>query len=301
MQGAVLIRHESKNVAFCRFYCYNSYMHHPNKRILLIFILIFISVSFVFAQRVPSVGVVTFEASGSGASPTDAFNLTAKIISEFNSWGTLNVIQGTAGAEYIIKGSLSRLGNDFTLTATTADASGRVLNEYSEKAQNVNNISIPSFCAKAVERVPLPNYLLGTWQSTLNMPDGPVVCIIEFKSDRKTVIVERYDTWEHKQQNALRYEGFGTGTYSYRGYANRVINAGGRQARIDAVVGINLTLEETLPAQTSVNLSNLNLEFNAEKTSFVIVSNMMPCGRNFDGPSVYHSEVLGFSQFVKIR
>jgi len=276
-------------------------MYHLNKRILVIFLLIFITINLVYAQRMPSVGIVTFESGSSGASPSDAASLTNKAVSEFSSWGTLNIIQGTAGAEFVIKGKLSRLGNEFTLTATTSDASGRVLNEYSEKASNVNNISIPSFCAKAVERVPLPNYLLGTWQSTLNMPDGPVVCIIEFKSDRRTAVVERYDTWEHKQQNALRYEGYGTGTYSYRGYANRVITAGGRQARIDAVVSINLVLEETLPAQTSVNLSNLNLEFNADKTSFVIVSNMMPCGRNFDGPSVYHSEVLGFSQFVKIR
>ena len=274
-------------------------MYHLNKKILLVFLFLFASLSVVFAQRIPSVGVAAFEASG--VSPADASSLYNKVTAELNSWGTLNVIQGTDGAEFVIKGSLSRLGNVLTLSATTSDASGRVLNEYNEQSQNVNNISIPSFCAKAVERVPLPNYLLGTWQSTLNMPDGPVVCIIEFKSDRRTAIVERYDTWEHKQRNALRYEGFGTGTYSYRGYANRVINTGGRQARIDAVVSINLTLEETLPAQTSVNLSNLNLEFNADRTSFTIVNNMMPCGRNFDGPSVYHSEVLGFSQFVKIK
>jgi len=276
-------------------------MYHNSIKFFLVFLLLFVSLNFAFAQRMPSVGIVAFEASTSGASPTDAFNLTNKATAEFNSWGTLNIIQGTTGAEYIVKGSLSRLGNEFTLSAVTTDASGRVLNEYNEKANNVNNISIASFCAKAVERVPLPNYLLGTWQSTLNMPDGPVICIIEFKSDRRTAIVERYDTWEHKQQNALRYEGFGSGTYSYRGYANRTINVSGRQARIDAVVSINLALEETLPAQTSVSLSNLNLEFNADRTSFTIVSNMMPCGRNFDGPSVYHSAVLGFSQFSKIR
>jgi hypothetical protein len=271
------------------------------KRYFLVLLLLFVLLSFAFAQKMPSVGVVAFEVTGTGISSADAAGLTGKAVTEFQSWGTLNVIQGTAGAEYIIKGSISRTGNNITLTAATSDSSGRVLNEYSEQSQSVNNISIPSFCAKAVERVPLPNYLLGTWQSTLNMPDGPVICIIEFKSDRRTVIVERYDTWEHRQQNALRYEGFGSGTYSYRGYANRVISVSGRQARIDAVVAINLTLEETLPAQTAVSLSNLNLEFNADRTSFVIVSNMMPCGRNFDGPSVYPSADLGFFQFVKIR
>jgi len=270
-------------------------------RFYLVILLLFFSLNTVYAQRMPSVGVEAVGVGSTGVSAVDAAGLTGRIVDELNSWGTLNVIQGTSSAEFIIKGSLSRIGNLVTLSAVTTDASGRVLNEYTEQANNASGISVSSFCAKAVERVPLPNYLLGTWQSTLNMPDGPVVCIIEFKSDRRSVVVERYDTWEHKQRNALRYEGFGTGTYSYRGFANRVINTGGRQIRVDAVIGINLTLEETLPAQTSVNMSNLNLEFNADKTSFTIVNNMLLCGRNYDGPSVYHSEVLGFSQFVKIR
>jgi hypothetical protein len=132
------------------------------------------------------------------------------------------------------------------------------------------------------------------------MPDGPVVCIIEFRSDR-SVRVERYDTWEHRQQNALRYEGFGTGTYTYAGFANRIVNVGARQIRIDATISVNLSLEETLPDQTSVNQAGIHLVFNGDRTSFEIVNGMLPCGRNFDGPSVFHSEVLGFTQFTKIR
>ena len=275
-------------------------MYQCVKRYLFVFFLIIASTSFVFAQRMPVVGIRTIETTGSGVTATDAFNLYNKIIEELNSWGTLRVVQGTEGVEYIIQGTLSRQGNNFVLTAATTDAGGRVLNEYNEQGRAINDVSIPSFCAKAVERVPLPNYLLGTWQSTINMPDGPVVCIIEFRTGG-VVRVERYDTWEHRQNNALRYEGFGTGNYFYRGYANRVITVSSVQVRVDAVVNINLALEETLPDQTSVNVSNLNLIFNGDRTSFEIANGMLPCGRNFDGPSVYHSAVLGFSQFVKIR
>jgi len=271
------------------------------KRNLVVFILIFTSFCAVYAQRVPVVGIITFETVGGGVTAADAVNITNRIISEFNSWGTLSVVQGTAGAEYVIRGTLSRQGNNFVLSASTSDAnSGRVLNEYNEQSRALNDISVPMFCAKAVERVPLPNYLLGTWQSTINMPDGPVVCIIEFKSDR-SVVVERYDTWEHRQQNSLRYEGYGTGTYSYLGFANRTVTVGGQQVRIDATISVNLSLEETLPDQTSVQQSGLHVVFNANRSSFQIVNGTFPCGRNFDGPSVYHSSVLGFSQFVKIR
>jgi len=60
-------------------------------------------------------------------------------------------------------------------------------------------------------------------------------------------------------------------------------------------------LEETLPDQASVNRSGLHLVFNGDRTTFEIVNGMLPCGRNFDGTAVYHSAVLGFSQFRKIR
>jgi len=275
-------------------------MYHENRRILLTFLLIFLSIGVIYAQRVPSVGVVNFDVGG-GANPSDAAGLTNRIVSELTSWGTLRVVQGTDGVEFIIRGTLSRQGNTVVLSGRTIDAATeKVLNEFREQAANVGALSVPVFCAKAVERVPLPNYLLGTWQSTINLPDGPVVCIMEFRSDR-SVRVERYDTWEHKLQNALRYEGYGTGTYSYAGFANRVINISSRQVRIDANFSVNLTLEETLPDQTAVNQSGMSIVFNDNKTAFEIVNNMLPCGRNFDGPSVYHSAVLGFSNFTKIR
>ncbi|MCL2801924.1 MAG: hypothetical protein FWD28_09235 [Treponema sp.] len=270
------------------------------KRKALFFIFFAVSMSFIYAQRIPVVGVAAVETAGGGVTAADATNLTNRIVAEFNTWGTITVVQGDSGAEFVVRASISRQGNNFVLSARTFDANNRVLNEYNEQARTLNEISISNFCAKAAERVPLPNYLLGTWQSTLNMPDGPVVCIIEFRADR-SVRVERYDTWEHKQQNALRYEGYGTGTYTYMGFANRVLSIGGQQVRVDATVGVSLTLEETLPAQTSVQQTGLHLVFNANRTSFDIINGILPCGRNFDGPSVYRSEILGFSQFVKIR
>ena len=271
------------------------------KRKCLVFILLIASFCAVYAQRIPAVGIIAFDAGSSSVSAADATNITNRVIAEFRSWGTLSITQGAGGAEYIIRGSLTRVNSNYVLTATTVNASsGQVLNEYSEQGRTVNDISVFSFCSKATARVPLPNYLAGTWQSTINMPDGPVVCIIEFRANR-TVMVERFDTWEHKENNALRYEGYGEGTYSYAGYAQRVVTVNQQQIRIDAVASVNLTLEETLPEQATVNTSGLNLVFNADKTSFEIINGSLLCGRNYDGASVYPSAVIGFSRFTKIR
>ncbi len=254
----------------------------------------------VYAQRVPVVGVAAFDIAGGGVTAADAASITNKVISELNSWGTLSVVD-PSGAEYIIRGTLSKSGGKYVVSASTLSAGNkRTLNEYFEQGNTVNGISITTLCAKAVERVPLPNYLLGTWQSTINMPDGPVVCIVEFKSDR-SARVERFDTWEHKQNNALRYEGYGKGDYSYAGYANRIITVNSRQIRIDAVINVNLELEETVSEQTKVDIKGISIVFNADKTTFEIVNGSLLCGRNFDGPSVYPAAVIGFSQFIKIR
>jgi len=271
-----------------------------NKK-LVFFLFVIISFYPVYAQRVPVVAVLPFEAAGLAVSAADAQRLSGRVISEMSSWGTLEITGDTSRAGYIIRGTLSRQGGFFVLAAETLNAhTGLALNDYREQASAVDGISIPLFCAHAAERIPLPNYLLGTWQSTINLPDGPVVCIIEFRSNR-TVSIERYDTWEHRQGNALRYEGFGGGSYTYTGFVNRMINVSSRQVRIDASVSVNLALEETLPEQTNVSRASLGILFNNEKTSFEIVNSTLPCGRNYDGPSVYPSEALGFTQFTKIR
>ena len=270
------------------------------KRFFLLFSLFLIVLGFAFTQQMPTVGVIELEARGAGVTSADAANITNRIINELSSWGTINVVRGIIGADYIIRGTVVRQGNNYTVAGATVNAANsQVLNEYLEHIP-VNNINVFTLCARAVERVPFPNYLLGTWQSTINMPDGPVVCIIEFKSDR-TVNVERYDTWEHRERNALRYEGYGSGNYTYIGYANRTITVNAQPIRIDATFGVTLSLEETLPDQTNVNISGLSIAFNADRTAFDIVNGTLPCGRNYDGPSVHPSEHLGFSRFTKIR
>jgi len=67
------------------------------------------------------------------------------------------------------------------------------------------------------------------------------------------------------------------------------------------MTGFNLTLEETLPEQTAVNQGSLGIQFNPDKNYFEIVNGSLPCGRNYDGPSVYPSASIGFTQFTKIK
>lgn len=271
------------------------------KRNFIVVLILFAVSTAVFAQRIPVVGILPFEAASKSVTPAELEKVTSQVVSELSSWGTLRIVQGSDEAEYIVSGTLARQGSSFIVTAVTVDAKTKqTMNETKEQPASLEGFQVLSFCTKVVEKVPFPNYMLGTWQSTINMPDGPVVCIIEFKSDR-TVKVERYDTWEHKQRNALRYEGYGTGTYAYAGYARRVMTVNSRQIQVDATVSVNLNLEETLPEQTMVSQSGLRVLFNSDKNTFEFVSGSLPCGRNFDGASVYPSATIAFTQFTKIR
>ena len=260
----------------------------------------------VFGQRLSTVGIPPFEAA-EGASAGDAAALTQQVIGELSSWGTLNIVDGAEAqsAEYIVRGKLSRQGGQFVLSAVTT-RSGRTLNESKEQAATVSGISVFSFCAQAVENVPYPNYLLGKWRSEISTPDGPVVCVMEFRSDR-SVRVEQYDTWEHKQNHALKYEGYGAGTYAYAGYARRTMNirdaqGNSRQSPVDATVSVNLTIQEALTEYAEVSLSGLRLLFNDDsRSAFELLNAGLPCGRNYDGASVYPSSALAFTRFTKIQ
>ena len=277
------------------------------KKLILTLLFLGAVISGIFAQRLSSVGILPFEAKW-GGNPADAANLTRQVIEELSSWGTLAIItDGEAErAEYVVRTELTKQGNVFILSATTSESrSRRVLNESKEQAPTVNGISIFSFCAKVVENVPYPNYLLGKWRSIINLPDSPVVCVMEFKSDR-TVVVDQYDTWEHRQHNVLKYEGFGRGTYAYAGYLRRTMTirdaqGNSRQIQVDATTSVNLNIEEALTDYTVVSQGGLRLLFDDAKNSFQIVSGGLPCGRNYDGPSVYPSERLFFTQFTKIQ
>jgi hypothetical protein len=264
----------------------------------------------VFAQRVSTVAVFPFEALGN-AVPNDAATITRQIITELNSWGTLTIVEGdqAGSADYLIRGRLSRTSAGWILTATTFEAkTERSLNTAREQAATQGELlgQIFSFCAQAVENVPLPNFLLGKWRSTINLNDGPLVCILEFKSDR-TVVVEQFDTYEHRDNSVLKYQGFGRGTYSYQGHVRRILSLKDskgvvyREAPVDGSVSISLSLEDALPKYGSVSQNRISLAFNEAKTSFEMVSAGLTCGDNFSGSAVSPQATIAYTQFIKIQ
>ena len=274
-----------------------------------IFVLIFLFAGFsVFAQgttvtRLPTVGIPPFEASGAGVSAADAGEATRLVIAELSSWGYMTILEGDRAkdGEYLIQGQISRQNNQTVLTAVTSEGkSGKNLNSSKEQAPALGDISVESFCTQVTENIPFPNYLLGRWQSTINMIDGPVTCIMEFRSDR-TVRVQQYDTWEHDGTNSLKYQGIGSGTYSYAGYRRRNVSINGRDTQADATVGINLKLEDALPKYVTVSRSSIRVLFDDSRTSFELLNAGFPCGDNYSGPSVYPSAAVSYTKFIKIQ
>ena len=272
---------------------------------------VFVSILFVtallaFAQGTPrlsTVGILPFETSGAGLSAGDAAEATRLVTAELSSWGLITILpadQARSG-EYLVQGQISRQNNQIVLTAATSETrSGRTLNTSKEQAPALGAVSMDSFCAQIAENIPFPNYLLGKWRSTIDMIDGPVTCIMEFRSDR-TVRVEQYDTWEHNGTNSLKYQGIGTGTYTYAGYLRRTVTVGDRQIQADATVSINLTLEDALPKYTSVSSGGLRVLFNDSKSAFELAAGAIPCGDNYSGPSVYPNESVFYTKFTKIQ
>ena|GEM_PF-377129 len=228
---------------------------------------------------------------------------TTRVIEELNSWRLMNLFTGdrAGSADYIINGRVSRTGNQIVLTATTVQRStGWILNSSRQAGTAINTLMVESFCEQLASYIPIPNFLLGTWQTTINLIDGPVLCIIEFLDDR-TVRVHRFDTWEHNGTNSLIYHGIGSGTYTYMGYRRRNVDLGGQQVIADATVGIDLTLEDALPAYISIDISGLRVMFDDERNNFEITYGAIPFGNNFSGSSVYPGERLFYTSFTKIQ
>lgn len=270
----------------------------------LFFVLaLFIAVFPVFAQRLPTVGIQPFEAAGSGVSARDAGEVTRLVTAELASWRTMTVFSGSeaARAEYLVRGEVSRQNGQITVTAATIDTkTGKALNTAREEAATLGAISVVSLCAKIVENVPYPNFLLGTWRSTIQMPDGPVTCVMEFRQNR-TVRVAQFDTWEHSGTTSLKYQGIGSGTYTYAGYLRRTITIERREILSDATVGISLSLEDALPKYTSVSAGGLRVLFNESRNSFELSYGGIPCGDNYTGASIYPSARVFYTQFTKIE
>ena len=279
------------------------------KKTSFIFIILLIAIPAaipVFSQtqvRLATLGILPFTVSGAGVSEADAAEATRMIINELNSWGTITVLTGDRAkeGEYLASGQVSRQNNQIVISAVTSEGrSGKALNSSREQAPTLDAVSMLSLCTKIAENVPFPNYLLGKWRSTINMADGPVVCILEFGTNR-TVKVQQFDTWEHNGSNILKYQGIGTGTYSYAGYLRRTLNIDRREVQADATVGVNLKLEDSLPKYKTVSSGGLRVLFDDSKNSFEIVYGGIPCGDNFSGASVYPSANVYYTRFTKIQ
>ena len=259
-----------------------------------------------FAQGTPrlaTVGIFPFTVSGTGVSEADAAEATRLVINELSSWGTITILSGDRAkdGEYLVRGQISRQNNQIVLTAATSEArSNRNLNNSREQAATLGAVSIGSFSAKIAENVPFPNYLLGKWRSTINMTDGPVVCILEFMSNR-TIQVQRFDTWEHNGTNILKYQGIGTGTYTYAGYLRRTMTIDNREVQADATASINLKLEDVLPKYKTIGTGGLRVLFDDSKSNFEFVYGGIPCGNNLSGTSVYPSVNVYYTRFTKIQ
>ena len=250
--------------------------------------------------RRAAVAILPFETGSTGVNEADAVSLGNQLVNELRSWDALNILTETQNSEYTVRGKLERVNNLYVLSATTYEtATNRVLNTAREQGESISALSsqIFAFAAQVTENVPFPNYLLGTWRAVIAMNDGPLTCILEFRSDR-TILVEQYDTWEHRLgTNALRYQGYGTGTYSYWGHVRRMV----RGLPVDGFVTINLKLDDALPKYSSVTYTRINYNFNEDKNVFELVGSGFGCGDNYSGSSIYPGESVAYTKFTKIR
>ena len=229
--------------------------------------------------------------------------VTAQVTAELESWRMMTIVppDRAAAADYVVRGYVNRIDDQIVLTAVTSDRrSGRVLNNSRVVGASIATISIEAFAEQIASYIPIPNFLLGTWQALLNLPDGPAIAILEFRADR-TVRVHRFDTWEHRGTDSLRYQAIGTGTYTYAGYRRRAVNMDGRQVVADATVGIILELEDALDSYTTIDVPGLRLLFDDERNNFDIVFGGIPFGDNFSGPDVFPASRVFYLDFRKIQ
>ena len=276
---------------------YNYYMKKA-----LFFSIFLLSAMAVFSQAAPRqsiVAILHFEPRGSDISAREAESLSEQLANEIRSWGALTIVNDPQGAEFLVRGYLERVDGQLILSATTYDRpTNRALNTAREQAATVAALSSQmfSFAVQVTENIPFPNYLLGKWQARIDLDDGPLTCILEFRSDR-TLIVEQFDTWEHRGEASLRYQGFGTGTYSYWGHARRAIN----EKPVDGFVSISFRLQDTLTRYSVASYNRVNLSYNESKTVFELVDGGFGCGNNYAGPSVFPGDVVAYGRFTKIN
>jgi hypothetical protein len=264
------------------------------KKVLFTGIFLLVSMT-VFSQAVPAmsrVAVLPFEAAGAGVSTEDAVSMGEQLAAELRSWGTLNLVNDPQQAQYVIRGQLERTNNQFAVSATAYYAN-RELNGAREQAATLADLSshIYLFAARITENIPLPNYLLGKWQAVLNLDDGPLTCILEFKADR-TIVVEQFDTWEKRGENSLRYQGFGTGDYAYWSHDRRTVQG----KPVDGLISVIFRLEDSLTRYTPASYIRVNYSFNSDKSAFELVDSGFRCGQDFSSSSGGTAAYISFTK-----
>ncbi len=279
--------------------------------IIVLFVSLFLFPGRISSQELSSLVVFVFEVSGTGLKPEDGEAITRRCIDEIRSWGTVTVLdESQAGnADYVVRGKLSRDRNGLTLSAVTLEGkTEKNLVSAKEQASTMEELNgkLFDFCIQIVQPVPFPNYLIGKWEASIPVGGSPLLCRLEFKSNR-TVVVERYDTYEYQTGSVLKYEGYGNGSYTYIGRIRRVMafrdSRGNvyRESPVDGSLSISLTLKDALPAYTPFSSSRLYLVFDEGRSGFELVSSGLPCGENNGGPSVYPQKNLAYTKFVKIE
>jgi hypothetical protein len=260
----------------------------------------------VFSQRVSSVFVFPFEVIGRGVYNIDATAITGQVESEISSWGTIAVLEEKAAgaADYVVRGQLTVDNRLIALTATTyVVKDNKPLTSHRIQAENVRGLSsrIFAFCTQLMEPIPLPNYLLGKWTSTVALDDGTLTCILVFGENR-AVTVERYDTYERRQGNSLIYQGYGTGNYAHNVQIRKMeiiqdLSGASRETGVDGSVTVALSLEDALPNYYSLLTERIKLAFSADHNGFELLTAGFPCGDNFDGPVAH----IAYTKFTKIQ
>jgi|GEM_PF-949867 len=266
----------------------------------------FTSASYGFSQEVPirTVGVMPFEVYGEYVTTADATQATSMVVSTLGTSVTLAVLTGAqAGtAEFLVQGQISGGGSGpVILTARLTEAgSGRLINTARSQAATLGAISIFDFCVQIADFIPFTNFLLGRWESTLQMVDGPVSAILDFRPGG-VVIIEKYETWEHNGSHSLRFHAIGTGTYSFFGHhLPRTFSAAGRTVNTNASMNITLTLEDALPEFTQISANGLLLLFDSDRRNFELLNAGLPFGINLTGASVYPSARIFYRNFTRL-
>lgn len=249
-----------------------------------------------FSQSISSLAIFSFDISGSDLSAEDAVHIRNRCIEEITSWGVLSVFdeRNALNADYTARGKISQDEDGFTLSAETiVRRTEKSAASSVEQASSLEELQekIFDFCIKITQPIPFPNYLVGTWEASIPVEGSPLLCRLEFTPNR-TVIVERYDTYEYQIGSVLKYEGYGRGTYTY---FSRI-----RRGRLSgAAMNISLTLTDALPDFVSVSGNRIAIDFDEGRASFRLLGSALPCGENNGGPSVYPEKNMAYIRFVK--